>query len=232
MIIVLCTTEFVLAILIVFTSYMVSYKFKSIEASLEIYSSPRAYKTQSHIAFIEKVVNRYKDCRDNIDKDVDMESIIKTILYKENIGRFSFAAIKNIATKSSGVMWVIILLEGIAAFITKQVHEVPTILIITTSILISIIVEMFKFIKAVEEQGDILIVLVQDYVLNIYPVEVKKNLTNKEIIKLKTRITELEKGLKVEDALESRINEPKQKEKILNSELSIQDIAKLIGIFQ
>jgi hypothetical protein len=232
MIVGLLIMEIILAVLIIFTTYMISYKFKSIESSLEIYSSSRAYKTQSHIAFIEKVMNRYNECINNIDDLIDIESIIKTILYREKIGRFSFTAIRNIALKSTRVMWGITLLEVAVAFINKEIHQVPTILIITTSILVAIVTQMFKFIKSIDDQSDMLIMLVQDYILNIYPVEVKKKTANREIIKLRSRINELEKELKADDAIESSLSENNKPEKTSKDELSIQDIAKLIGIFQ
>ncbi|WP_070000679.1 hypothetical protein [Cellulosilyticum sp. I15G10I2] len=232
MLIALFITELILAAIIIFTTYMMSNKFKGIEISLGIYSSPRAYKTQSHVAFIEKVIKKYKECIDTIGEEANIESIIKSTLYKEYIGKFPFAAVKSIALKATRVMWGIIFLEGIVAFINNTTHEVPTILIITTSILLTIMIEMFKYIKSVEDQNDVVIMLVQDYLLNVYPMEVRKSLTNKEIVRLRTRVTELERELKTEDAIESAISEYREKEKVSNDELSMQDIVKLIGIFQ
>ncbi len=232
MLIALFIIEVMVATTIVFTTYMMCSKFKGIEISLGVYSSPRAYKTQSHVDFIEKVIKKYKECIENIGEETNIESIIKSTLYKEYIGKFPFAIVKNIALKATRVMWGIIFLEGIVALINNVVHEVPTILIITTSILLTIMIEMFKYIKSIEDQNDVVVMLVQDYVLNIYPVEVRKSLTNKEIIRLRTRVNELERELKTEDAIESAINEYREKEKVSNDELSMQDIVKLIGIFQ
>ena len=221
MIIGLFTVQLTLAILVVFTTYMISHKFKNIEASLEVYGSARAYKTQADIAFIEKVLMRYKE---------GIDSIIKATFYKEYIGKFPFQSIKNIATKVTRLMWGIIAVEAVIAATDKSMNAAPTIIMITTSILMTILIEMFKFIKGIEEEKDTIITLVQDYIVNIYPIEMRRKLKNKEVINLRTTISELEKEIEIEEALEELSPKIKPQEKILNDELSMQDIAKLIRI--
>ena len=232
MLLVLFITEFILGFIVVFTTYMMTSKFKSIEMSIGIYSSRRAYKTQAHVDFIEKVIKKYKGCTDFIGEEINLESIIKSILYKEYIGKFPLATVKSMALKTTRVMWGVIFLEGILIFSNRTAHEASSILITTISILLTIMIEMFKYIKNIEDQNDVIMMLVQDYIVNIYPIETKKNMTHKEIIRLRTRVNELEKELKTEDAVESAVKEYRQREKISNDELSMQDIVKLIGIFQ
>jgi len=232
MIVGLFAMQFILASLIVFTTYMISNKFKSIEKSLEVYGNSRAYKTQSYVAFIEKVMRRYQDGIKNIGKDVDIESIIKATLYKEYIGKFPFQSVKNIAIKTTRLMWGIILIEGVVAFIDQSAGAVSTILMITIGILMTIIIEMFRFIKGIEEENDTIIMIVQDYIINIYPVEIRKKVKYKEIISLRTKVSELEKEIKIEEEIEALTPQKQAQEEMSNDELNMQDIAKLIGLLQ
>ncbi len=231
MIISLFAIEFILASLTVFTTLMLSHKFNGIEKSLGIYGNAKAYRTQSKVAFIDKVLSKYKECADKLGEDLNVESIVKAELYKEYIGKFSFTTVKSIALKTTRVMWGIIVLQGGVAFAMQTVHEVATIVMITTSILLSISIEMFKFIKGIEDQSDVIIMLVQDYITNVYPAEVRKKMTNQEIARLKKRVMELEEELHIEE-LSKPDHASYQEEKLSNDELSMQDIAKLIGIFQ
>lgn len=224
--------EIIVGGVVILTTYMISYKFKNIEESLAVYMSSRVYKTQSYVAFIERVITRYKECVASIGVETNIESMIKAELCKEYIGKFPLVLIQNTALRGSRLMWGIILFEGVIASAGSKGQEASAIAMITASLFVTILIEMFKFVKGIEEQKDVIVMLTEDYVLNIYPVELKKNLTSKELIKLKARIAELEKELKIEDAIETAINEYKQKEKKSNSVLSTQDIAKLIGILQ
>lgn len=231
----LFAVQLILAMLTIFTTYMISNKFKNIEASLDVYGSSRVYKTQADIDFIEKVLMRYKEGIENIGEEVDLESIIRAVLYKEYIGKFPFLSIKNIAAKVTRLMWGMIVIEGVVAATDKSINAAPTIIMITTSILITILIEMFKFIKGIEEEKDTIIALVQDYIVNIYPAERRKKLKNKqmlskEIINIRTTVSELEKEIEIEEELEALSTETQQQGKISNDELSMQDIAKLIGI--
>jgi uncharacterized protein YlxW (UPF0749 family) len=224
--------EIILAALIILTHYMIISKFKSIELSLSKYGNSRVYKVQAHIAFIEKVINKYKECTQNLEDPGELENIIRTILYREYIGRFPFLAIKNIATKTTQIMWGIIVLETLTAFINKTADQPSTIVIITASMLMTMAVQMFKFIKGIEEEGEMTMMIVQDYVRHIYPLEAQKKLTNKEIIQLKTKVNELEKEIKAEEEIKPLMMTELEKQKRLNDELSEQDIARLIRIFQ
>ncbi|MDF2594050.1 MAG: hypothetical protein K0R69_391 [Clostridia bacterium] len=232
MIIVLCIMEIILAALIVLTHYMIINKFKSIELSLNKYGNSRVYKVQAQIAFIEKVIHKYKESKQNLEDPAELENIIRTILYREYIGRFPFLTIKNIATKTTQIMWGIIFLEALIAFVNKTADHPSTIVIITASMLITIAVQMFKFIKGIEEEGEMTMMIVHDYVRHIYPVEAQRKLTNKDIIQLKTKVSELEKEIKAEEEIKPLMMTELEKQKRLNDELSEQDIARLIRIFQ
>lgn len=232
MLIALLITELIIAAVIVFTTYMIYHKFKGIEKGVGMYSNARAYKTESQVAFIEKVMIRYKGCIQSMGEEVNIESIVKALLYKEYIGKFPFATVKSVALKATRLMWGIVLVEASIAFINQMMHETHTILVITTSILLVIATEMFKYIKGVEDQQEVVSMIVQDYVMNVHPVQLKRSLTNKEILNLRKRVAELEEELKTEDAVESAIMEFRKEEKTVNDELSMKDIAKLIGIFQ
>lgn len=235
--------EIILAMLVILTTCMVESKFKAIEKSLYIYGNSRAYKTQQQIALIEKIINRYKECGEDTDEEPDLESIIKHYLCKEYIGRFSYVGVKNVALRLKGVMWGVILVEGSIAVINQMGNVMPTIIIITMSILLTIAIAFFCIIRGLEERSEALIIVIQDYVLNTYPLEMKKSLQNKELMRLKDRIMELEREIVMEENTSEKkksletLSESIQEEKALQKNtdtgaLNAQDIAKLIGIFQ
>lgn len=224
--------QLILLSAILLTTYMLDNKFKNIEMSLEKYASPRAYKTQSQVDFIETVIRKYKECIETIGFDTNLENIIQATLYKEQIGRFSLIAVKNIAVKSSRMMWGLVFFEVFVAYIYQISHETIPLLVISSTLLMTIIIELFKHVKNIEDQHEVIIMLVQDYILNLYPIELQNNLVNKEVVRLRTRVNELEKQIKEEGLFQSVINEYREKQNISDEELTMQDIVKLIGIFQ
>nr|WP_302599908.1 hypothetical protein [uncultured Cellulosilyticum sp.] len=245
MLITLFIFEILLMILTTFTTSMVEHKFKDIEQSLKMYTNNKAYTTETRIAFIEKVVNRYKACVEGTEEMPDIDSIVKSCLAKEYIGKFPYVSVKNIATKVKRVMWGIILLEILIAIVNGQGATLSTVVITSASAFLTISMEFYTIIRGLNEHSENLIAEVSDYVINIYPVQ-KKRIQNKDIREIKivdNKVITLDKaGKRTETKLTSEQKEKlkdltQEKQKMGQEEnkkeettLSAQDIAQLLGI--
>lgn len=247
MLIALFMFEVILTCLTIFTTCMVENKFKYIEQSLNMYTNNKAYTTQTRVAFVEGVVNRYKACMEDSDEMPDIDSIVKNHLSKEYIGRFPYVSVKNIATKVKRVMWGVIMLEILIPIINGQGATLPTVIMASASAFLTISMEFYTIIRGLNERSENLIAEVSDYVVNIYPIQ-KKKAKHKEIKEIKimgnkvitldrkgncteTKLTNEQKEklkdlTKEKDEKISKINE----EKVQEPALSAQDIAQLLGI--
>lgn len=247
MLIALFIFEFLLTVLTIFTTCMVENKFKYIEQSLKMYTNNRAYTTEARIAFVEGIVNRYKECIEDSDEMPDIDSIVKNHLSKEYIGKFPYVSVKNIATKVKRVMWGIIILEILIPIINGQGPTLPTVIIASVSTFLTISMEFYTIIRGLNERSENLIAEVSDYVVNIYPVQ-KKKARHKEIKEIKimgnkvitldrkgncteTKLTSEQKEKLKELTMEkTEISSEAQKKKIQEPALSAQDIAELLDI--
>lgn len=248
MLIMLLVFEIMLAILIIFTTSMVENKYKEIDNSLKLYGNNRAYKTAEKVDFISRVIERYKVCIEDTDETPNIDSIVKNYFYKEYIGRFTYIGVKNVATKTYTVMWGGIFLEVIIALVNKVTTEYETIVIIVSSILLTMLIQVFSVVKGLEEKKESLLIAIDDYVLHTYPIKEKKKAEHEEVIKLKSKLQQLENQINSKEKSESNeeeggthcekinrqakaLEERKLNENTKKAELSAQDIEKFIGIF-
>ncbi len=247
MIIGLFSIQVALAILVVLTTKMMEHKFQVIETSIELYNNARVYKTQSHIEFVDRIIKAYYKMEDTLKEKVDLEAFLVATLQKERIGSFSYMAIKNLANKTSFLMWAVVLLEVLVISIDQLSLSGTMIILTSISALLTIGVEIFKIIMAVNEKQELILTLMVNYLINILPIEKEKK--SKEGSKSTLAIIGEEDSLNLEDTQEQEIklsstieSETKTtkdikdskitEEQIDNSELTAQDIAKLIKILQ
>ncbi len=238
MLITLFVFEIILTIAIVFTTCMVEHKFKTIEESLEMFTNHKAYATETRIAFIETIVNRYRKCMDNVETEIDIDGIIKSQLSKEYIGKFPYVSVKNIATKLKYVMWGSVILELLIVIANKEGATLRTIIIISISAFLTISMEFYTIIRGLNEQSDNLIAEISNHVINVYPVKKKQNkkvqVKGNKLIVLdgKGNSTErkltLEQREKIEQIGKSDISEQTENEEEIT--LNVEDIVKLLEI--
>lgn len=248
MLIALFIFEVLLTGLTVFTTCMVEHKFKEIEQSLKMYTNNKAYATETRIAFIEGVVNRYKECMDDSDEGPDIDSIVKNHLSKEYIGKFPYVSVKNIATKVKRVMWGVIVLEILISIINGDGATLQTVIMASASTFLTISMEFYTIIRGLNEHSENLIAEVSDYVVNVYPLQKKKakhkdikevQITGNKIITLdrkgnytETKLTAEQKvRLKELERQKEEIPSESNKEEQQKVTLSAQDIAELLEIF-
>ena len=171
MLIVLFVFEIIIVGLTIFTTHMVEHKFKMIEMSLAMYCNKRTYKTKANIDFIENIMNTYQKLALDSDEEPDLESAIRRKLQHEYIGRFPYISVKNMAIKARHLMWAILGLEFIIAWINKESYSGQMVILITTSLLLTIIMEFYGIIRGLDEKSEALIDEVIHYVRNVYPIE-------------------------------------------------------------
>lgn len=236
--------EMIIICIIVLCHIMIEQKFNEIEKSTQIYTNKRAYRTKQSVAFIEDVIKRYQKYVSKKNQEPDLYSMIKSSLLKEYIGKFTFIGVSNVANKGKYIMWGIIILEVFIGFINNEVTSVQGIIVIISSLLLTIGIEIFIIIKAVEEKKEAIIILVEDYVLNMFPlqintqIEIRNNTENgtledrqiSEMISLKKSeekdfSTVLVKGQN-KKSQEKEINTIKRN---IKKTLTEQDIAKFIN---
>ena len=171
MLIVLFIFEIIIVGLTIFTTHMVEHKFKEIEMSLAMYCNKRTYKTRANIDFIESIINTYHKLVLSTDEEPDLESAIKRKLQNEYIGKFPYISVKNMAIKVRHMMWGILALEFIIAWINEEINSGQVIILITLSLLLTIMMAFYGIIRGVDEKSEALIDEVLHYVRNIYPLE-------------------------------------------------------------
>lgn len=244
MLIYLLLFEVILAALIILTVCMVEQKYKEISISLGLYKNNRAYKTQEKIAFIENIIEKYQVCKLQSEDQVDLESMIKSALGKEQIGKFTYIGVRSIALNGKHMMWAIIGLELLIVLLNKLGASLLVVSVMGGSILLTIFIEMFLIIRALDEKKEALITDVEDYVRNTYPIESRP---------IQRNIRQVKRGKKIllskhqyqkknfyhhinEEDLDINLKEQENKEnkssKENNGRLTAQDIAELITIFK
>ncbi len=171
MLIFLLLFEIAIIFIIVLCHIMLEKKYQEIEKSTQIYTSKRAYRTKRSIAFIADILKRYQKYISEEHQVPDLYSMIKSSLLKEYIGKFTFIGVNNVANKAKYIMWGIIVLEMAIGFINNITTSLEGIIVIISSILLAIGVEIFVIVKALEEKKEAMVVLVEDYILNTYPLQ-------------------------------------------------------------
>ncbi|ADZ82791.1 hypothetical protein [Cellulosilyticum lentocellum] len=174
MLIFLLIFEIAIILITILSHIMLEKKYKEIERSTHIYTNKRAYRTEESIAFIDDIIKRYQKFTDQENESPDVYSMIKSSLLKEYIGKFTFIGVNNVAHKSKYVMWGIIVLEMAIGYINNVTTSFEGVVVIISSILLAIGAEMYIIIKALEEKKEAIIVSVEDYILNAYPLHVNK----------------------------------------------------------
>ncbi|PHV69282.1 hypothetical protein CS063_16640 [Sporanaerobium hydrogeniformans] len=249
MIIGLFSIQCVLALIIVLTTKMILHKFEMIETSIELYNNSRVYKTQSSIAFIDSIIRKYDEIENKLKDKVDIETFLVTTLHKEKIGSFSYLAIKNLATKTIFLMWAVIMLEILVISIDRLAFTGPMIILTSVSGLLAIGSEVFTIVMGVVEKQELILTLMTNYLINIFPVENEernKKRMNGQIRRndrelLQQSLREEDVSEKVQTLKDQPISFGKEKnnkltkngqDKKAGGALTAQDIAKLIKILQ
>ena len=241
MLLFLLVFELILISVTVLCHIMIEKKYKEIERGASIYTDKRAYRTQSSVAFMDHILKRYQEYAMEEGEVPDLYSMIKANLLKEYIGKFTFIGVNNVANKAKYIMWGIIALELVIALINNITTSLEGIFVIASSILLTLGIEIYTIVKALEEKKEATIVLVEDYILNTYPLQINKQM-NKQM-KLYTSNKEkivVEKITKEKGYAETTQKEDSQKELVKTKKndkkrkkkgemaLTEKDIAKFI----
>ena len=171
MLIALFVFEIIIVGLTILTTRMIEHKFKMIEMSLAMYCNKRTYKTRANIDFIESILDIYHKLTLDTDEEPDLESAIKRKLQHEYIGKFSYISVKNVAIKAKHLMWAILSLEFMIAWINQEIYSGQMVILITMSLLLTITMAFYGIIRGIDEKGEALIDEIIHYVRNIYPLE-------------------------------------------------------------
>lgn len=223
MLIVLFVFEIVIVILTIFTTEMVEHKYKAIQDSLGMYCNKRTYKTKADIDFIESIVKSYSKLVEETGQEPDLESAIRRKLQHESIGKFSYISVRNLAMKARGLMWGVLILEILVAWVNHVASNVDSVIIITTSLLLTVMMALYGIIKGVDEKGEALIDEVMHYIRNIYPLEHKKD---DKILKTENSAIR-ESNQQDDDNQNKKIKAIPEEED--SKELSAKDIEKFLG---
>lgn len=233
--------ELIIIVIITLSHKMLQKKYTEIEKSTYIYTNKRAYRTQKSVVFIDNIVKRYLGYIDKENEAPDLYSMIKSSLLKEYIGKFPFIAVNNVAHKAKHIMWGIVVLEMAIAYINNVATSLEGIVVIISSILLTIGIEIFIVINALEEKKETTIVFLEDYILNAYPLQMnnivksshikeeensEENATKKLILLEENKIKE--SRLKVDDKQKSVGDGNNKKRTNLEEGLTEKDIIEFI----
>ena len=169
--------------------------------------------------------------------------MIKSSLLKEYIGKFTFIGVNNVANKAKYIMWGIITLERTIACINNIATSVEGIVISISSILLAIGVEIFTIVRALEEKKEATIVLVEDYILNTYPLQKNKQVIGNDVSSVeleegpakehsllgedqKKNISAMPLSTQQEENIEKKVGNQKER---IKKQLTEKDIAKFIN---
>lgn len=171
MLIALFVFEIIIVGLTILTTCMIEHKFKMIEMSLAMYCNKRTYKTRANIDFVESILHIYHKLTLDTDEEPDLESAIRRKLQHEYIGKFPYISVKNVAIKAKYLMWAVLGLEFMIAWINQEIYSGQMVILITMSLLLTIIMAFYGIIRGIDEKGEALIDEIIHYVRNIYPLE-------------------------------------------------------------
>ena len=244
MLIALLMFEIILAALIILTTCMVENKFKYIKESLKMYNDAKAYTTEERVAFIEAIIKRYECGLEETKTLPDIDSIVKTHLSNEYIGKFPYVSVKSIATKLKQVMWGIIVIEILVIAINQQGATLDVVIIASLSAILTVGIEFYTVIRGLEEKSEDIITEVSDYVVNTYKEQESKKIKEIKNVKIvKNKIITLDRAgnqIKARLTSEQEAQLEAYKDKILKEKennglkqeitLNAQDIAQFLGI--
>lgn len=199
MISVLFGVNVLICIITFLTTSMLQNHFNKIHRSMVIYLDNRAYRPNSEVSFVNKVLSRYQELSSNRTEEeaivphIDVEVMIYNALYEEHIGKFSYLGVQSMATRGKVVMWAILVIQIALEIMGGQPgRSVVNFIFIVASTLICMIVTLYSIIKSVPEKRQQLVVKVHDYIVNTYPVDLLERTKQQEIKELMERIQKLE----------------------------------------
>lgn len=186
----------VLAIVILFTSSMLQNHFTKLEKSIAIYTDTKAYKPERYIDFISKLIERYKVLSQEKLKKIDIETMILKALYEEKVGKFFYVHIQSIALQGRAIMWAVLVVQITFEILGKNPGQsISHFIYIVASTFLCMIITLMSVFKSIRDQRDQLVIKMQDYIVNAYPVEVSWKNKQKNIKELLGRIEKLENEL-------------------------------------
>lgn len=233
MLITILCLESLIGIWIILSTHMIEHKFRLMKNNLVKYSSKRVYKTSEDMAFVEKILAQYDECRGSTD---DMHYIVNAALQKERIGKFSFVSVMNIATRAFFLLWGLLLIEGVYIVIRRvNLYDVLTLCTIGVSLMLTLGLSIYILIKALEKRKEQLIGEMIYSIKVIYQKnQDQKQKLKQEAEKKSVKPREIEVFLHEED--EVKEDEVKEEDKVKKEhnkkeeQLSAKDIADLINI--
>lgn len=186
----------VVALVIGFTMSMLKNHFSRIEKSMEIYDNPKIYKTKSDTEFIGELIERYKKLDQVAKKTIDIDTMIEASFYKQKIGKFSYLAVQNVATKGTVIIWIILATQiGLEVLSPIPGSSITNFICIVSNTLICLLLTLAHVFKGINDQKSHLFVKIRDYILNIYPASIAEKDHQKDMKALLDRIQKLETEL-------------------------------------
>lgn len=220
MLIIFLCLESLISIWIILSTHMIAHKLRLMKNNLVKYGSKRVYKTTEDMAFINKLLALYEECRMSTE---DMNYIVNATLQKERIGKFSFSSVMNIATRGFLLMWGLLVIEG--AYIAasgEDLYDTLTLCSIGGSIILTLGLSVYILVKALEKRKEQLIGEM------IYHVKVIDHKNQEQKKAFDQRIEKKSVGSnEIEDCLLNRDEEKIDTRK--EEQLSAKDIAELIN---
>lgn len=186
-----------LALIVSFTTSMLQNHFNKISRSVDIYLNPKAYKPESEIAFIRDLIEKYEFIyHTREDETIEVATMIKNVFYKLKIGKFSYIAIQNIAVQSKFLMWALLCAQILMQiFNPVQERFISHLILIIASGLLCGLVTLMGILKNVVEQRKALFIKIEDFLVNVYPTQMKWKDKQKDVQVLLSRIEALETEL-------------------------------------
>lgn len=196
---------------------MLQNHFNKIQESMDIYLDTKAYKTDSKIKFISRVLNQYQKLSQEsmnearLAPPIDVEVMTYKVLYEEKIGKFSYLSVQRIANKGKVLMWGVLILQiGLEVLGERPGESIEDFIFIIASTFLCMIITLIGIIRNVGDLQKQLVIKVHDYVVNTYPVNLAKRTKQQEIKEL------MEKIQKLENELELYQQNSEEKKEVLN----------------
>ncbi|MGL4736132.1 MAG: hypothetical protein ACRCW2_01640 [Cellulosilyticaceae bacterium] len=181
---------------------MLQNHFNKIHRSMAIYLDTKAYRPNSEVSFINKVLTRYQELSSSQSEEkvivphIDVEVMIHKALYEEHIGKFSYLGVQSMANKGKVVMWGILIVQIALDIMSGQPgRSVINFIFIVASTALCMVATLYSIIKSVCDKREQLVIKVHDYVVNTYPVDLLERTKQQEIKELMERIQKLESEL-------------------------------------
>lgn len=190
---VLFGVNILLALGIGLTTAMLQNYFNKIEKSLTIYGNPKAYKPQSHIAFIDGLIEKFRNLAEADEEVVEPEYIIQERFSKEKIGVFSYQKVHRLATKGKVMVWGVLAIQMMIELMSKMPGQsISDFIYIVGSTLICMLITLIDVVKNVSEQKNKLVEKIKEYIFNTYPNELDQRHKQKAYQELMEKLDHLE----------------------------------------